>query len=174
MILYDWPIVSTFPWLCRSDSDCQKLIGIFGADPDGPSPPVYKCGKSIDYGVMAGGEYDIDGVRANGDALFDLVNFNNIGSAMLTVFQVLSLENWTDGMMYVYMDASNLILAVVFFVSLVVFGSFFIMNLVLAQIVVSFDEERHKRDVDDNDDNSRKKGSLFRTINDARKIARKS
>lgn len=75
---------------------------------------------------------DIDGVSQNRDILFDLVNFNNLGNAFLTIFQVLTLENWTDGMMYVYMDGSSYYLSVVYFVSLVVFGSFFIMNLVLA------------------------------------------
>lgn len=68
----------------------------------------------------------------NSAILFDLVNFNNVGYAMLTIFQVLSLENWTDGMMYNYMDASNYYVSALYFLTLVIFGAFFIMNLVLA------------------------------------------
>ena len=63
-------------------------------------------------------------------------------NAMLTIFQVLSLENWTDGMMYNYMDSNNTYIAAVYFILLVIFGAFFIMNLVLAQIIESFDEEQ--------------------------------
>jgi len=84
---------------------------------------------------------NIDDVRNRESILFDLVNFNNIASAMLTIFQVLSLENWTDGMMYNYMDASNYYISAIYFIALVIFGSFFIMNLVLAQIIESFDAQ---------------------------------
>jgi Ion transport protein len=136
---YSWPIVSTFPWLCVSDTDCKTLIETFGADPESVGEPVYKCGRSIDYGIKAGGPMNIDDVRNNEHILFDIVNFNNIANAMLTIFQVLSLENWTDGMMYNYMDASNYYISAVYFVLLVIFGSFFILNLVLAQIVESYD-----------------------------------
>lgn len=71
---------------------------------------VYRCGASLEYGILAGhpvGGKLVDDVRNNGDILFDIVNFNNAVQAMLTIFQVLSLENWTDGMMYNYMDASS-------------------------------------------------------------------
>lgn len=158
--------MSTFPSLCRYDSDCEKLIGIFGPDPDGPLPTVFKCGASIDFGVKAGGVNDIDGVKQNESILFDLVNFNSLGNAMLTIFQVLTLENWTDGMMYVYMDASGYYISVIYFVSLVIFGSFFILNLVLAQIVVSFDQEKQaERDIKDEEDTKRDK-SLFKNLRD--------
>lgn len=141
LVSFDWPIVSTFQWLCKSDKDCEKLIGIFGPDPDGPVPTVYKCGNSMEYNVTAGGKMDIDGVRENGSILYDLINFNNVGYAILAIFQILTQENWTDGNMYNYMDASNTYVAIVFFVALVIFGAFFILNLVLAQIILSFEQE---------------------------------
>lgn len=68
-----------------------------------------------------------------------MINFNNVGYAILTIFQILTLENWTDGNMYNYMDASNYYVAIVFFIALVIFGAFFILNLVLAQIILSFE-----------------------------------
>jgi voltage-dependent calcium channel L type alpha-1D len=144
LISYSWPIVSTFPWLCSSDQDCKNLIDTFGADPNTVGTPIYKCGKSIDYGIEAGGPMNIDDVRNNENILFDIVNFNNIARAMLTIFQILSLENWTDGMMYNYMDASSYYISAVYFVSLVIFGSFFILNLVLAQIVESYNKEQEE------------------------------
>ena len=63
---YDWPRVTTFDWLCTTDKDCKKLIGIFGSDP--PLDPtnsttVYKCGASIKYNIKAGGKNNIDNVN---------------------------------------------------------------------------------------------------------------
>lgn len=26
VVSYDWPIVDTFSWLCKSDDDCKKLV----------------------------------------------------------------------------------------------------------------------------------------------------
>ena len=60
---------------------------------------------------------------------------------MLTIFQVLSLENWTDGMMYNYMDSNNTYISALYFITLVIFGAFFIMNLVLAQIIESYNKQ---------------------------------
>ena len=78
MIFYDWPKYPTFDWLCKSDEYCGKLIGIFGADPDGPDTPIMKCGASIEYGIRAGGKNNIDDVRNDPNILFDIVNFNNV------------------------------------------------------------------------------------------------
>ena len=60
---------------------------------------------------------------------------------MLTIFQVLSLENWTDGMMYNFMDSNNTYISAFYFITLVIFGAFFIMNLVLAQIIESYNKQ---------------------------------
>ena len=60
---------------------------------------------------------------------------------MLTIFHVLSLENWTDGMMYNYMDSNNTYISALYFITLVIFGAFFIMNLVLAQIIESYNKQ---------------------------------
>lgn len=86
-------------------------------------------------------------MKNNEHILFDLINFNNLGKSLLSVFQVISLENWTDGMMYNFMDADNTYISALFFVLLVMFGSFFLMNLVLAQIIESYSEKSGKVDV---------------------------
>jgi hypothetical protein len=141
--------VSTFSWLCSNDKDCERFIGIFGADPHGPTPPIFKCGATIKLNpkIKAGGKLHIDNISQNSAILYDLVNFNNIANSLLTIFQILSLENWTDGMMYNYMDASNYYVSAFYFITLVLFGAFFIMNLVLAQIIESFDQKSHEQSV---------------------------
>lgn len=47
-------------------------------------------------------------------------------------------------MMYNYMDANNTYISAVYFIFLVIFGAFFIINLILAQIIQSFDKEKEK------------------------------
>ena len=71
--------------------------------------------------------------------MYGIVTFDNLGVAMLTCFQVITLEGWTD-LMYLMMDANMGAMSIVFFVLLVVFGSFFILNAILAVIMMEFDK----------------------------------
>jgi hypothetical protein len=82
LVSYDWPIVDTFEWLCNTDADCEQLIGKFGP----PDLKVFKCGSSWDYKVKAGGEGNIDDTFNNEQILYDVVNFNHVGNAFLTIF----------------------------------------------------------------------------------------
>lgn len=47
-------------------------------------------------------------------------------------------------MMYIYWDAKNTSIVVIYFVSLILFGVFFILNLFLAVISDSFSKEQQK------------------------------
>jgi voltage-dependent calcium channel L type alpha-1D len=59
--------------------------------------------------------------------------------SMISIFQILTLEGWTN-MMYNFMDVNESnILVVIYFCLVVLFGSFFAMNLILAAIMDSFD-----------------------------------
>ncbi|CAL8260249.1 unnamed protein product, partial [Gadus morhua 'NCC'] len=72
-----------------------------------------------------------------------ITNFDNFFFAMLTVFQCITMEGWTD-VLYWMNDAMGLELPWVYFVSLVVFGSFFVLNLVLGVLSGEFSKEREK------------------------------
>jgi hypothetical protein len=43
--------------------------------------------------------------------------------------------------MYNYMDSNNTYISALYFITLVIFGAFFIMNLVLAQIIESYNKQ---------------------------------
>jgi len=66
-----------------------------------------------------------------------ITSFDNIGVAMLTVFQCLTLEGWTD-IWYATNDAMGPGFPWIYFVSLVVFGAYFILNLVLGVLEGQF------------------------------------
>ncbi|KAL2103740.1 hypothetical protein ACEWY4_000608 [Coilia grayii] len=72
-----------------------------------------------------------------------ITNFDNIFFAMLTVFQCITMEGWTD-VLYWMNDAIGIEMPWVYFVSLVIFGSFFIINLVLGVLSGEFSKEREK------------------------------
>ncbi|XP_074861889.1 voltage-dependent L-type calcium channel subunit alpha-1C isoform X2 [Carettochelys insculpta] len=72
-----------------------------------------------------------------------ITNFDNFAFAMLTVFQCITMEGWTD-VLYWMQDAMGFELPWVYFVSLVIFGSFFVLNLVLGVLSGEFSKEREK------------------------------
>ena len=67
---------------------------------------------------------------------FGFSNFDNIAWAWLTIFQCISMEGWTN-IMYMVMDTTST-WTWPYFVVLIVFGSFFAVNLALAVLFVYF------------------------------------
>ncbi|XP_059091600.1 muscle calcium channel subunit alpha-1-like isoform X4 [Tigriopus californicus] len=74
---------------------------------------------------------------------FGITNFDNFGLSMLTVFQCVTLEGWTD-VLYWVNDAAGNSWPWIYFVSLVLIGAFFIMNLILGTLCGEFSKEREK------------------------------
>lgn len=85
--------------------------------PSGPGE-VYYCGK----------------MNANPDG--GVTNYDNIFWAFMNTFQNITLEGWSDTMKYYEMTSGLLI--IVFFISSVFIGAFFLLNLTLAVINSSF------------------------------------
>ena len=80
--------------------------------------------------------------------MYGIPGFDNVGQALITIFQILTLESWVY-LMYNYSDTGMAEISVIFFVLVVLLGAFFTMNLVLAIIVDSFgsaDEEAEKKE----------------------------
>jgi hypothetical protein len=70
-------------------------------------------------------------------------NFDNLGSALLTVFQVTTTDGWTP-MMFNYENAGSQGLSWFYFISCVVICNFFILNLTIGQMMLQYEEEGHK------------------------------
>ena len=62
---------------------------------------------------------------------YNLIGFDNLGWAMLTILQMITLEQWTT-VMYLLMDSNIWWMSVLFCVALVLIGSFFLLNVILA------------------------------------------
>ncbi|XP_067913015.1 calcium channel, voltage-dependent, L type, alpha 1S subunit, a isoform X2 [Heterodontus francisci] len=72
-----------------------------------------------------------------------ITHFDNFGFAMLTVYQCITMEGWTD-VLYWINDAIGNEWPWIYFVSLILLGSFFVLNLVLGVLSGEFSREREK------------------------------
>ncbi|XP_051627665.1 voltage-dependent L-type calcium channel subunit alpha-1S isoform X2 [Manacus candei] len=72
-----------------------------------------------------------------------ITHFDNFGFAMLTVYQCITMEGWTE-VLYWVNDAMGNEWPWIYFVSLILLGSFFVLNLVLGVLSGEFTKEREK------------------------------
>lgn len=109
-----------------------------------------KVTNEITPGLVKNEDYINDDLIA-----YDQSNFNHLVSAMITIFVMITLEGWS-GLMYNLTDASLSWMATAFAILLVVVGSFFLLNVILAVIMDSFEkvdslqdliEERKKQEL---------------------------
>ena len=72
----------------------------------------------------------------------DPEHWSSLGISMLTLFRIVTLEDWTD-VMYTAMELSSF--AWIYFVSFVVVGTFVIINLFIAVVINNLDEAKVER-----------------------------
>ncbi|XP_043386360.1 voltage-dependent N-type calcium channel subunit alpha-1B isoform X7 [Chelonia mydas] len=74
---------------------------------------------------------------------YGITNFDNILFAVLTVFQCITMEGWTD-ILYNTNDAAGNTWNWIYFIPLIIIGSFFMLNLVLGVLSGEFAKERER------------------------------
>ncbi|MDQ6993051.1 MAG: ion transporter [Mariprofundus sp.] len=72
----------------------------------------------------------------------DPVHWRNIGISLLTLFRIVTLEDWTD-VMYTAMTLNPYYW--IYFVSFVILGTFVIINLFIAVVINNLDEAKQER-----------------------------
>jgi len=72
----------------------------------------------------------------------DPTHWRNLGISLLTLFRVVTLEDWTD-VMYKAMELHPL--AWMYFVSFVVVGTFVVINLFIAVVINNLEEAKHEK-----------------------------
>ena len=68
-----------------------------------------------------------------------LTNFDNIGNAFLTIFQVTTMEGWTN-IMYIYQNSFSKYITPLYFIFLLLVWSFFILNITIAIMLDKYEE----------------------------------
>jgi len=71
---------------------------------------------------------------------FGIINFDNIFTSMISVFQCVTMESWTNTM-YNIIDAKGEIFSIYFF-ALIFVGSFFVVNLLVGIISEAFEKNQ--------------------------------
>nr|XP_015222182.1 PREDICTED: voltage-dependent N-type calcium channel subunit alpha-1B-like isoform X18 [Lepisosteus oculatus] len=120
-------------YMGRFHKTCFKIeTGEIAADfPCGTEPPARLCPNETECR-----EYWIG-------PNFGITNFDNILFAVLTVFQCITMEGWTE-ILYNANDASGNTWNWLYFVPLIIIGSFFMLNLVLGVLSGEFAKERER------------------------------
>uniref|UniRef100_H2YSX6 Voltage-dependent L-type calcium channel subunit alpha n=1 Tax=Ciona savignyi TaxID=51511 RepID=H2YSX6_CIOSA len=72
-----------------------------------------------------------------------IINFDTFYFSFITVFQCITMEGWTE-VLYYTNNAMGSYLPWIYFVSLIIVGSFFVMNLILGVLSGEFSKEREK------------------------------
>ena len=111
-----WPFDEELDYLCSPDG--QGLM---------TCPEDRYCREPGDAGL----DPSIDDPFSQPLILFGMICFDNLGWALLTIFQMITLEGWTI-VMYNLMDSNIWWMGVIFCVSLVIIGAFLLLNVILA------------------------------------------
>jgi voltage-gated sodium channel len=74
----------------------------------------------------------------------DPVHWRSLGISLLTLFRVLTLEDWTD-VMYAAMEMNSLMW--IYFVSFVVIATFVVINLFIAVVINNLEEAKKDRQI---------------------------
>jgi voltage-dependent calcium channel L type alpha-1D len=140
------------PWRTPQDcfwpiDDTDKLLCVVpGVAGNHPCAKGQTCGS--DYDTYGNQRFTLlkvmDAALFSSDLNWGFTNFDNIGRAFFTIFQSITMEGWTV-IMYMVMDGGSPLIGALFFVILIIFASFFVMNLTLAVISDEFN-------IDDDDD----------------------
>jgi Ion transport protein len=89
-----------------------------------------------------------------------ITNFDTFGWSFLIVYQICTLEGWSD-IMRAIMRTFQSIMAI-YFIVIVLIGAFFLLNLLIAIIKVKFTEQQNNKDLPINNDEDREEAGVYR------------
>ena len=110
---------------------------------------IYSCPTGMVCGTphMLGLDTSSDNPEHQKFINYGMVTFDNIFIGFITIFQMVTLEGWSD-IMYQLMDATMPWMAILMCVSLVFICSFFMLNVILAVIVDSISDDGELEDIE--------------------------
>jgi len=152
--LMDTLLILFFLFLIFAIAGLQLFMGLmkkrcFSVDGGIPQTDYVNGDDRVNYQILCNTDSDCPGddwtcgkMIANPN--WGITNFDTIPSAFLMVFQVVSLEGWSD-IMY-YLDRTFSPFVAVYFIGLIIIGTFFLLNLTLAVIKAEFTKNAHQED----------------------------
>ena len=98
----------------------------------GVSPDEFGCGS----GRSCPSDFPVCAYKPGPGRGETVAGFDNIGTALLTVFQIITISDWSF-IMYRCVDNTSWVV-VIWFVLLILFGAYFVVNLFLAVLKLKF------------------------------------
>eukprot|EP00945_MAST-04E_sp_MAST-4E-sp1_P008438 g8438.t1 len=145
----DSPWIESQPCFWPSDASDERVCSLPDSSGDYECPNHLACGSA--YDSFGNPRFRDPRAMRQADFVegrnFGFTNFDNFINAFVTIFQCITMEGWVD-VMYQLMDGHNGVFAAVYFTFLILFGSFFLLNLTLAVLWEQFDrtqEEENQR-----------------------------
>lgn len=100
--------------------------------------------------ALIGMQFFSGSLKGNEDGEFRF-NFNSFGYSLITIFVLLTSENWNDILqMYIHKDGFG---ASIYFVSIIIFGNIMILNLFLAILLNFISDNLASESSDDPNEN---------------------
>ena len=100
------------------------------------------CGSLVDRNDRVGDVYNVTDLYRDSvipELNFNVINFDHIGSAFLTIFQCITMEGWTN-VMYIYQDAFDYYFVTSYFITCIIICSFFLLNLTIAVMLMEYEK----------------------------------
>lgn len=94
-------------------------------------PSYETCGSIYDY------DLESDETQNNALIQYSIHTFDNLATSLMSVFQIITKDGWTV-FLYNLTDSRAKEIATIFCVIQILFGSYFIINLILAVILEKF------------------------------------
>uniref|UniRef100_A0A670KET2 Voltage-dependent L-type calcium channel subunit alpha n=1 Tax=Podarcis muralis TaxID=64176 RepID=A0A670KET2_PODMU len=134
-VIIIYAIIGLELFMGKMHKTCYVTESLSAEEEPSPCAPVFAHGRQCQNGTECrpGWEGPKHGIT----------NFDNFAFAMLTVFQCITMEGWTD-VLYWVNDAIGRGWPWIYFVTLIIIGSFFVLNLVLGVLSGEFSKEREK------------------------------
>lgn len=120
---------------------CFKTVGEFWED-TGDVPRLCSMNKHYGRQCPAGYECRDYGESPN----YNITKFDDILFAFLTIFQIMTTEEWTEDMYWARQTVGGWIQ--IYFVFVVLIGAFFLFNLIIVIIIVNYSLSHEKNTID--------------------------
>lgn len=111
----NWPTADDVPIVCGNVSSARQCPSSFDID-------------GLSYNVVC--------MHVGPNPNFGYTNFDSFGAAVMTTFQVMTLDFWEDVYNNVLYSTGSA--SILFFIFVIFIGSFFVLNLVLAVVAVNY------------------------------------
>lgn len=100
-----------------------------------------------------------------GNPMEGTLSFDNVLISILNIFQIITLEGWTD-MMYIIRDSEQTYFYDSLFMFCLLFGAFFVLNLMIAvqftYLDQAYEEEKKRQEEQNKGDEDEEEDSFFR------------